>query len=543
LHVSIAVAWEFRQRHRWGLIALIGYVAVLAGIKLVVVIRGVPIHLDSPETFAFVVMMPLTATFTYLLAAFSFGLDGDLAARHSMYPARMFTRPLTADALAGLPMLYGTMAMIVLWLVTRLLALWPTGIVIPWAWPGLLLASLLAWTQALTWMAYPLTGLRIIAAVLVLGTIDSMALLALHFKIREPVMLALLAPQIPLAYLVARFAVARARRGDVPDWRGDVVRVTRVVDVLSHRREHFATPASAQAWFEWRRHGRSLPTWVAILLPFELVLLWVAGDSTSLIVEILLSVLLTPAFMATFAAAAVSKSNQNASDAYGVSPFIATRPLTNAELVAAKLRMAIWSTIAAWGLVLLAIPLALRFSGTDAVVLEHWHHFSAIVGTPRAWVFLLLVLWGFVALTWTQLVQSLYIGLTGRGAVIKGSVVLVLGFFFLFGPFAEWIVETQRLGRIWRALPLIFALLVSLKMIASVWIGVHLYERRLLSDRMLVIGAACWSIAVFALYGVLVWLFDAPHIPHYLVMLVAILAIPLARLSAAPLALAWNRHR
>jgi hypothetical protein len=538
-----AVAWEFRQRHRWGLIALIGYVLVLAAIKLVVVIRGDFIHLDTPESFAFTVMMPLTATVTYLLAVFSFGLDGDLAARQSMYPARMFTRPLTSAALAGLPLIYGTIAMILLWLVTRLLALWPAGIVPPWVWPGLLLASLLAWTQALTWMAYPLTGLRIIAAVLVLGTIDAMALLALHFNTRESVMLAILAPQIPLAYVVARFAVARARRGDVPDWRGAVGWVTRVADVVSHHRERFATPASAQAWFEWRRHGRSLPTWVAILLPYELVLLWVAGDSTSLIVEVLLSVLLTPAFMATFAASAVSKSNQNASDAYGVSPFIATRPLTNAELVAAKLKMAVWSTIAAWALVLLAVPVALKFSGTDTVVLEHWRHFIAIVGTPRAVVLLLLVLWGFIALTWTQLVQSLYIGLTGRGAVIKGSVVLVLGFFFLFGPFAEWIFETRRLGEIWSALPIIFALFVAVKVIAVVWFGVRLYERRLLTDRVLVTGAACWSIAVLVIYWLLVWLLDTPHIPHYVLMLVAILSIPLARLSAAPLALSWNRHR
>jgi len=538
-----AVAWEFRQRHRWGLIALIGYVSVLAVIKLVVVIRGVPIHLDSPESFAFVVVVPVTATFTYLLAVFSFGLDGDLAARQSMYPARMFTRPLTADALAGLPMLYGTTAMIVLWLVTRLLALWPTGITVPSVWPGLLLASLLAWTQALTWMAYPLPGLRIIVTVLWLGTIDALALLALHFGAHESVMLAILAPQIPLAYVVARFAVARARRGDVPDWRGALGQITRVADVLSHQPKHFATPARAQAWFEWRRHGRSLPTWVFILLPFELVLLWVASDSASLVATILLAVLLTPPFMATFAAAAVSKSNPNGSDAYGLTPFVATRPLTNAELVAAKLKMALTSTLATWVLVLLAIPFALKFSETDAVVLEHWRHFSAIVGTPRAFVLLLLVLWGFIALTWTQLVQGLYIGLTGRGALIKGSIVLVLGFFFLFGPFAEWIVETERLGRIWSALPLIFAILVGVKMIAAILIGVRLYDRRLLSDRVLVTGAACWSTAVFALYGVLLWLLESPHIPHYLPMLVAILAIPLARLSAAPLALAWNRHR
>jgi hypothetical protein len=96
---------------------------------------------------------------------------------------------------------------------------------------------------------------------------------------------------------------------------------------------------------------------------------------------------------------------------------------------------------------------------------------------------------------------------------------------------------------LWSALPLIFTLLVSVKMSAAVWIATRLYRNRLLSDRVLVAGAACWCVAVFALYGVLVWMLDTPHIPHYLLLLLAILAIPLARLSAAPLALAWNRHR
>jgi len=540
---AAAVAWEFRQRHRWGLIALIGYLLVLATIKLVVLARGLPINLDSPESFAFVVVVPLAATFTYFLAVFSFGLDGDLAARQSMYPARRFTLPVSTTALAGVPMLYGTAAMMILWAAMRLFALWPSGIEVPSIWPALLAASLLAWTQALTWMPYPLPGLRIIVTVLWLGTIDAIAILALQFKAHELLMVGILAPQIPLAYLVARFAVARARRGDVPDWRGVFAWVTQITRILSRRREHFRSPASAQAWFEWRRYGRSLPAWVGILLPFELILLWAAGDATSLVFTILLGVLLTPPFMASFAAATVSKSSQNGSDSYGVTPFIATRPLTNAELIAAKLKMAIRSTSSAWLLVLLAVPLALKFSGASAVVLERWRRVSEVVGTPRALVLLLLILSGCIASTWTQLVQSLYIGLTGRASLIKGSVVLVLGFFFLFGPFAEWIVDSGRLGELWSALPLIFAFLVSVKMVAAVWIITRLYRGRLVSDRTLVIGAGCWCVAVLALYGVLVWLLDTPHVPHYLLMLLAILAIPLARLSAAPLALAWNRHR
>jgi hypothetical protein len=540
---AAAVGWEFRQRHRRGLIVFIGYALVLAVIKLVILERGLPIKLDSPESFAFVVMLPLTATFTYSLAVFSFGLDGDIAARQSMYPARKFTQPVTTRALAWWPMSYGSAAMVILWLATRLFALWPSGINVPIMWPALLAASLLAWTQALTWMPYPLPGLRIVVTVLLLGTIDSIALVALQYKAHEPVMLGIIAPQIPLAYLVARFAVARARCGEVPDWRGVFAWLTQNARLPSRRREPFRSAASAQAWFEWRRYGWSLPGWVAILLPFELILLWAAPDNTALVFTILAGVLLTAPFMASFAVVVVSKSSPDAGDSYGVTPFIATRPLADAELVAAKLKMAIWTTIAAWLLVLISIPLALELSGTSAVVLERWRAFTGIVGAPRAVAALLLLLAGCIASTWKQLVQSLYIGLTGRASLIQGSVLLVLGFFFLFGPFAEWIIDSGRLGELWSALPLIFAILASFKMIAAVWIILRLFQAHLLSDRALVIGAGVWCVAVLALYGVFVWLLDTPHFPHYLLMLLAILAIPLARLSAAPLALASNRHR
>src|SRR5437773_4016571 len=303
---ALAIGWEFRRRHRWGLMAVAAYLFVVAMIRFVILEPGEPVLVDSVR-FAALVSAPLTTTFVYLLAVFSFGFTGDLAARHSMYPARMFTLPVTNAALVGWPMLYGTAAMAILWLAARLFAVWPSGVEIPLIWPALLAAALLAWTQALTWMPYGLPGMRLIIAVLCLAALDTVVLLAIHFKAGEPTMVAILAPQIPLAYLVARFAVARARRGDVPDWGGTFIRLTRVADVASHRREHFRNSARAQAWFEWRGHGRSLPGWVAILLPFELVLLWVAADSTSLVFTILLGVLLTPPFMATFAAAAVSK--------------------------------------------------------------------------------------------------------------------------------------------------------------------------------------------------------------------------------------------
>jgi hypothetical protein len=99
------------------------------------------------------------------------------------------------------------------------------------------------------------------------------------------------------------------------------------------------------------------------------------------------------------------------------------------------------------------------------------------------------------------------------------------------------------MAALWNSLPWIVTVLVCFKISAAAWIAVRLHDSRLLSDRTLVLGAACWDLAVFALYGLLVWIVPALLIPHYVLALVAILAIPLARLSAAPLALAWNRHR
>jgi hypothetical protein len=541
---ALAIAWEFRQRHRWGLIALAGYVLVLATIKLLILEPGQPVNLDTPESFAAVVVVPLTATFTYFLAVFSFGLSGDLAARQSMYPARMFTLPVTTAALAGWPMLYGSAAMAILWLATRLFAVWPSGFEIPLIWPALLAASLLSWTQALTWMPYGLPGLRVIVTVLWLAVIDTIVLLALHFKAPEPVMLAILAPQVPLAFLAARFAVARARRGDVPDWRGVFVRLGQIADDLPSRRDHFPSPERAQSWFEWRRHGRSLPALVGLLLPFELALLFAAGNTPALVLFIVLGVLLTPPFMATFVAATVGKSNPYVSDSYGVSPFIATRPLTSAALIAAKLKATIWSTLATWLLVIVAIPLALKLSGHGPMVIERARRVIEAVGTPRAIVFVLLGFAGLLAATWKQLVQTLYIGLTGREWVVKASVFLTLSFLAAIGPIAQWIDDNRNVqAALWSAFPSILGVLVCLKMSAAAWVATRLYRSRVLSDRTLVTGAACWVVAVLALYGLLAWLLFTPFMPRYLLGLVAILAMPLARLSAAPLALAWNRHR
>jgi hypothetical protein len=524
---AAAIAWEFRRRHRWGLAALLVYFAALAVIKLVV---GQRVEFENEQTFALVVVVPIAATFIYFLGVFSFGLSGDFAARQSMYPARMFALPVTTAALVGWPMLYGAAAMAVLWFATRLLAVWPAHTPVPVFWPALLAASMLAWMQALTWMPYPLSGLRVAVAMVWLSTIDAIVLIALEKKTPEPVMLAMVAPHVPLAYVAARWAVARARRGGGVECGGHAAAMTAPAWPA-----HSTSPARAQAWLEWRQHGRSLPIMVAILLPLELLLLFAFHEAPVIIFEILAAALLTPPVMAIFVAATVSGR---------VTPFLAARPMTSASLIAAKLKVTMWSTFIAWILVLAAIPIALEVSGTMPVVAGWAHDLIRIFGAPRAIALALLALVVLITSTWKQLVQSLYIGMSGREWLVKGSVFATLAVLSVALPAAHWLVGNRvAMAVLWNTFPWIAAVVIGAKLAAAVWIAGRLHDRGLVRRRTLILGALGWDALILALYALLAWIVPTLLFRMYFLALVAMLAVPLVRLAAAPLALDWNRHR
>lgn len=523
--------WEFGRRHRWGFGVITAYIAALAGFRLITDAAG---HIDDLR-FAFTVIVPLTSAALYLLAVFSFGLRGDLAARESLFPARLLILPVATRELVDWPMFYGMTALVALWLVTALLALRPAGVHVPIVWPAVFAAVFLAWEQALVWMPYGLRNVRVLLAAAWLGSVDAVVLLAIHFRTSEAVMIALLAPQIPIAYLTARHAVTLARRGHVPDWTIRTARIGSDARGRHRARRDFHSPVRAQLWLEWHEHGRSLLALVPMVLPFELALLWIAKGAPDFIFLIMAIVAVTPPIMAACTAATMRQA---------LTSFDATRPMTDAGLVAIKLTVAVWSTLITWIVVLLATPAALELSGTMAPVLVEWRKLEAFAGTARAVTFIILLLAALMMMTWRQLVQSLCIGLSGRVWLSRVSTAVTLALLVAIVPVSDWILGSQEvMAATWGNLPRIFVALVLLKMSAAAWTATRLWRSRLVSDRILVTGAAVWSVTVFALHAVLLWFVNLPQMPAYFLALIAILALPLARVSAAPLAVAWNRHR
>jgi hypothetical protein len=534
---AAAFGWEVGYRHRWVFMALPIYLLLLGLIKPVVAGPG---PLDPGDGFAALGVVPFSAAFMYFVAVFSFGLNGDLAARQSIYPARLFTLPVTTAELARWPMAYGGAAMLLLYLVAAIAARSVLEVRLPMIWPGILAVDVLAWTQVLTWMPYGLRGIRVVLTVAVLITLDAIVITAIELRMSEASLIAFIAPQLPMAYFVACRVLARARRGEVPDWSW-----TRARAGGERLLKPFRSVAAAQLWFEWRRHGRSLPLLVAWVVPFELSVLFISGfGSQWFVFEVLSFLLLTPILMAAFAGATVSKANPFARDVYGVSPFNATKPITSAAMIGAKLRMALWSTLAAWIVLLVAMTIGFKWSGADSVLIAWAEQSVNKVGLSRVVVAAAIVLGGLICLTWTMLVQGLYIGLSGRQWLIRTVGIATLAALMAIGPVFEWIaqdVDVQRWLFDWW--PLFPVALVALKMSAAIWTAIRLCRRAVISDRTIVIGAASWMIAVTVLYGALVWWVDTPLIPRYPLALVAILAVPLVRVSAAPLALDWNRHR
>ena len=531
-----AFGWQF-QRYLWPLVPMTAYL-VVAGLALPSIIGDRRVRFG--DEVAAMVLVPFSILFFYYLAAFSFGLTGDLGARQSIYPARMFTLPIATAALAGWPMLYGVGAMVTLLVTTIVLSRELWRIDVPLLWPTVLAAVFLAWTQALTWMPYGLNGMRVLLTVAWLITLDAIVITAIELQISEASMVAFLAPQLPLAYLTAWYAVARARRGEVPDWRLFGRRERRP----RHQRA-FTGPAQAQAWFEWRRGGGSLPMMVVLVLPFFAALLFIPGNDTPpVVLAAVAAMLLTPPVMAGFAAGMGSKPSPHASDPLALSPIDATRPVTTAALVAAKLRTTLMSTVAAWLLVAIVVPLALGLSGTWPTVSDRADAFVDTVGPERAIASGLLVVVLLIAATWKKLVQRLYIDLTGRAWIIKSSGFAALFLLIAMFPTIAWLRRsaTARVW-LWELWPVMAAVLVGIKTVMAAWVVTRLHRTRLVADRVLLVGTLGWVATVLAVYGLLVWMVDTPYVPRYVLLLIAILIVPIARVSAAPLALDWNRHR
>ncbi len=552
---ALAIAWMIWRRHRGVLVLGTGYLLFVAIATQVLLAQG--LNLNS----AFVnsgMVRGIFAMLLQLLFGFPIGLglffclgsDADINARGSCFPADLFTLPVRTVELAGWHIAYGALAVFVVLVATTGLILRPgleafAGISsVPLWWPAVLAVAFLACLQAMLWLPFGLAGVRIIAATILLSGLVFAATFAAESGVSEGKLVLSFATVAVLGWISAYEGVRRGRRGDVPNWDFLFRWARRLVQWLPQRRAPFVSAASAQVWFEWRRAGKSLPVMTALVLPVALFPLFLGKNDVLPTVNILLGALAIPVVMAGMAGLTVSGRHPWVKDYYGVAPFTATLPMSTADMVGAKLKSAARSVLSAWFLMLLAILVAVPLAGRVDDVVDLWRRalrgqdtFS--LGAGLLGVFLMLILW-----TWKRQVDSLVAGLTGRKWVIISSIVLAMAAIAVACILGGWIIDhPEKLPAIRVWLPWLLAAMYLVRVAVTGAALRQLLRRGLVAPRTVLYWIAAWLLLAATLFGLLVWGVRADVVPWYYLALAIAWCLPMAHLTATPLALAWNRHR
>jgi hypothetical protein len=449
--------------------------------------------------------------------------------------------------LAGWPLLQGTAVVALLWAAWARFVLRPSGIDVAIGDTALLAAAFVAVLQALLWSPFGLPWVRVVLAVVLLPLLALAPQFGPALGASESVLLGLYAALVALGWATAFVGVSRARRGEAPDWGrlwwwpGSVARR------VPRLRAAFPSPARALLWFEGRRHLLPFPLVTGAFAALHLtVTLWIEQPPTELENRFRLGMnfLFFPLVLAPFFGCFLGRVGTAAGNPYFLSSFAATRPVRGTDIVAAKLKVAALLTLAAWAVVLLAA--SVWFVETDSYEsLRHlWRRLLQQYGPWRATATAALVIAAHPLLTWRLLVDNLWLGLTGRAWVVRGSLVVCgLGLTLTLLLYVRLVDDPEFAHRVWDALPWWAGGAVLLKLLAAGCVCRALVRRGLVAPRTLVKVLVVWLLAATGLFILIYEAVPPDSAPVSLLAFGAALAVPLARVTAAPLVLAWNRHR
>lgn len=520
---AAALAWEFWWRHRWGL----GGAAVVVG-GFAAYSAADPL---TPQT-AMVSTIWFVMALCYVVGVFAYGYETRLEAAESGFPARLFVLPVPTWLLVGWPMLQGAAAAVLMWLAWDALVLRPAGLEPP-RWWAAMLAAVVTTAQALVWLPFGVAWVRIgVIAVALTVLLRSNTYFA-DADQQARVLTIVAAALVPLAFAAARAGVARARRGDNPEWawrrRADGERVAAV----GNDRAPFASAMAAQTWYEWRLRGRGYVAAVVALVAVLAAVALVFERPEARADFGMIFVFVPPLVAAYWGVTAGSPGESIRSTA--LTTFAATRPLDETALVTAKVRALTLAAALTWLLVLAFtvgwIAASDRFERLDRL----WEAGVERHGRAAAVGFCAIFACVLIGGTWRGLVANLWVGLTGRTWLVPAQTfVMSLLAFQLFAEWAQWNADAARRERLLDWLPWAAGAAVAVKLLAAAW-----FARR--AAVWPVVGA--WAVGVAVLSALLVWLVPPALVPTYGLVVGVVLAVPLARLAAAPLALAWNRHR
>ncbi|HMD36847.1 MAG TPA: hypothetical protein VKH42_17860 [Vicinamibacterales bacterium] len=488
---TTALVWEIWSRNR-------------TAIQAIVVMTTLGLLMPGGRSPAVELLAMLS--FVLLFAVFN---DAELLSRRLMLP-------ISSLHLVAVPMFAGVTSIELLYL------LWagrmsgggsPRS---PFA--AALCATFIVSFQTATWMLAPFGALKLV----VIGAL-SVAFIVFGFLAPDGAAVsAATAGAAAAVFLAAWKFVDRARStGGVASLPVPVMGATTMA--FSSELRVFQSPDAAQFDFEWRHGGMILPALVGLLLVIAAPVSWLVRGSLPNTMRLLMGTLTMPIVLAIPLGVAFSKPRFWSED-LAVPDFLSVHPLESGDWIAIKMKVAALASVTAWLPVLAFLALWLPFWADPRALHQIW----------RGWATTSIVLVAAIFLTWRLLVIRLWSGMSGNRRLYFASGLSAAFIPIVFALFDD---DVRALSEDQQGLNLLFsiaAVAVAIKyaVAAGLWrrVGPSRVRRQVLLTW--IGGTICFVTAGIWMYG-----------SSAQVMLAALLIVPLARLLAAPLMLARNRHR
>jgi hypothetical protein len=419
----LAIGWEIWARNWAGLLAVAA--VILVGAMLTPALN---VSADWTSLAGSCAYTLTTLALLGILGCFHF-TEGSRMGGFGSFPTRLFRLPLTTRLLVGLPMIYGSAATVLVYLLCAFLLLARVSPDVPLLWPCLYLIFGLTQFQTILWS---LAGSRYLK-LLCLGVAASVITLGWMFFIPGIVagtlsewgyagdpelfmrrLLLVLAFTGPAGYAISLFRVHQQRHGMTfrnpavtGCWAGSIGRLLR-------RRAPFRSSGSALFWQEWRRTGFILPLVVVAIIGLTCVPAWLSGGLS----ERATSGILTWLFLAPFLFALIIGQGFGKPDFWStnlkIAPFNAVLPVAPGPWISAKLKVAFGSSLLTWCLLIYLAFIWTAFVG-DVQAPGVWLQWLRFHYSPaERWMMLLLALPAAVLITWRLLIAALPAGLCGR---------------------------------------------------------------------------------------------------------------------------------
>jgi hypothetical protein len=491
-----------------------------------------------------------------LFVTFSSVATIDLATPESQFHRHLFALPVTASQTVLPFMLAAILVLALLWVAGtvitdgRLMYAGPPHLPLERLrredWFPFMQMSLLTWTQAMLWMSFSRKWTRVWALLALVFAHAYGLVLAASRTVSGTTALVGCAIQVPLAFSIAVWGVARARRGDPARAEPRFQRHR----LNAARGKPFPSGMAAQKWLEGRIHRTRGTMIAAIAIP--VTVLWVAASSTFTDSPVALSIVasgvlvLIPGTLCLSSAPAFASFQPSIAwyrnEAFAMPSYFAALPLGTGDFAWLKLKTAARNMLWISGFVVLAMGLVIWLSHAAPI----WAHFFEGLGNRfgevEATLMLCFAALDFMAVTTAATASMVWIALLGRrwnlvGGLMWAVALAVVVFVPMLGRRPQWLAEALPILKyVWCAIAVV-------KVIALAEL-VRRVDRHELYPRSRLIGiCACWVFGVIATLLVYSRLAqqDLEHTLYALCTIIVV--IPVLGILAAPLALQRNRSR